>query len=56
MYKFEALLKQMIWGSESWQISGVAGNETIVACGEEKGKSLKEIFKRLPKETCGYSL
>ena len=43
MYKFEALLKQMIWGSESWQISGVAGNETIVACGEEKGKSLNQL-------------
>ena len=43
MYKFQPIIKQMIWGSESWQISGVAGNETIVACGEDKGKSLNEL-------------
>lgn len=43
MYKFEPLLKQMIWGSESWQISGVAGSETIVACGDQKGKSLNQL-------------
>lgn len=43
MYKFEPLLKQMIWGSESWQISGVAGSETIVACGDHKGKSLNQL-------------
>jgi len=27
-YKFEPLLKTLIWGTESWQISGVPGNET----------------------------
>lgn len=43
MYKFEPLIKQMIWGSESWQISGVAGSETIVACGEEKGKNVNDL-------------
>ena len=45
MYKFEPLIKKMIWGSESWQISGVAGNETIVACGEHKGESLNQLVK-----------
>ena len=45
MYKFEPLIKQMIWGSESWQISGVAGSETIVACGEHKGKTLNQLVK-----------
>ena len=43
MYKFEPVIKQMIWGSESWQISGVAGNETVVASGKEKGKSLNQL-------------
>ena len=43
MYKIEPLIKQMIWGSESWQISGVAGSETIVACGEQKGKNINEL-------------
>ncbi|MBR1548777.1 MAG: mannose-6-phosphate isomerase [Prevotella sp.] len=27
-YKFTPLLKTLIWGTESWQISGVPGNET----------------------------
>jgi len=39
-YKFTPLLKTLIWGTESWQISGVPGNET--ACG---GKSLNEIVR-----------
>ena len=29
-YKFTPLLKTLIWGTESWQISGVPGNETPV--------------------------
>ena len=29
-YKFNPLLKTLIWGTESWQISGVPGNETAV--------------------------
>ena len=45
MYKFEPLIKQMIWGSESWQISGVAGSETIVTCGDDKGKTLNQLVK-----------
>ena len=28
-YKFTPLLKTLIWGTESWQISGVPGNETV---------------------------
>ena len=28
-YKFTPLLKTLIWGTESWQISGVAGSETL---------------------------
>ena len=53
MYKFQPLIKQMIWGSESWQISGVAGNETIVACGEDKGKSLNELVKEQKEKLVG---
>ena len=32
-YKFTPLLKTLIWGTESWQISGVPGNETPVQGG-----------------------
>ena len=53
MYKFQPLIKQMIWGSESWQISGVAGNETIVVCGEDKGKSLNELVSQQKEKLVG---
>lgn len=43
MYKFEPLTKQALWGSESWEVSGVKDNETIVADGPYKGKSLNEL-------------
>ena len=32
---------------ESWEISGVPGNESIVADGEMQGKSLNEVVKEL---------
>ena len=43
-YKFEPLLKTLIWGTESWQISGVVGNETI-AIGD--GRSLNQLVLEL---------
>lgn len=39
-YKFNPLLKTPVWGTESWQISGVPGNET-----ETQGRSLNELVK-----------
>ena len=53
MYKFEPLIKQMIWGSESWQISGVAGSETIVTCGDDKGKTLNQLVKEQKEKLIG---
>jgi len=53
MIKFKPLVKQMIWGSESWEISGVAGNETIVCCGEYEGKSLNELVCELKDKLVG---
>ena len=49
-YKFTPLLKTLIWGTESWQISGVPGNETLTAEGcslntlvrEQKGRLVGE--------------
>lgn len=38
-YKFKPLLKTLIWGTESWQISGVPGNETPVADSTENSTS-----------------
>ena len=45
MIRFEPLIKQALWGSESWEISGVKDHETIVADGPFKGKSLSELVR-----------
>lgn len=44
MYKFNPILKTMVWGTESWVLSGVPGNESVVADGPEAGKTITEIF------------
>ena len=38
---------------ESWEISGVAGNETIVADGPDKGKSLNELVRQYKEKLVG---
>ena len=57
MYKFQPILKSLIWGGEkiapykgiatdqrnigeSWELSGVKDNESVVAEGPEAGTSL----------------
>lgn len=40
-YKFTPLPKLLIWGTESWQISGVPGSETIC-----EGQNLNDIVKQ----------
>ena len=46
-FKFKPLQKQALWGSESWEISGVAGSETVVAEGPMAGKSLNQLVSEL---------
>ncbi len=63
MYKFEPILKSLIWGGdkiipykqiesnqqqvgESWELSGVEGNESVVASGAEAGTTLPELITR----------
>ena len=48
-YKFTPLLKTLIWGTESWQISGVAGNETKT----EEGRSLNELVAEQKEQLVG---
>ena len=38
---------------ESWEISGVSGNETIVANGPDKGKSLNQLVKEQKERLMG---
>ena len=40
-YKFTPLPKTLIWGTEAWQISGVAGSETVC-----NGQSINDIVKQ----------
>jgi len=48
-FKFTPILKTLIWGTESWQISGVAGNETL----DEDGSSLNTLVKEMKAELVG---
>lgn len=49
-YKFKPLLKTLIWGTESWQISGVPGNET-----EADGVSLNTLVHDMKEKLVGTS-
>lgn len=44
MYKFEPILKTLVWGTENWVLSGVPGSESVVAEGPDKGKQLSEVY------------
>ena len=44
MYKFEPILKTLVWGTESWVLSGVPGSESVVAGGPEAGRTLNEVY------------
>ena len=48
-FKFTPLLKTLIWGTESWQISGVEGNETLA----EDGRSLNTLVKEMKGQLVG---
>ncbi len=44
MYKFKPILKTLVWGTESWVLSGVPGNESVVAEGPEAGRKITELY------------
>ena len=44
MYKFTPILKTLVWGTESWVLSGVPGDESVVAEGPEAGKKITDIY------------
>lgn len=48
--KFKPLVKQMLWGSESWEISGVENNETV-AIGD--GRPLNQLVGEMKGELVG---
>ncbi len=44
IYRFNPILKTLVWGTENWVLSGVKGNETRVAGGPDDGKTLNEVY------------
>lgn len=44
MYKFTPITKTLVWGTESWVLSGVPGNESVVAEGPDAGKKITDLF------------
>lgn len=50
---FKKLTDNLTQVGESWEISGVKGNETIVAEGEFKGKKLNELVEELKGKLVG---
>ena len=44
-YKFTPLPKTLIWGTESWQISGVAGSETLCSMGDNNIKNINDLVR-----------
>lgn len=70
MFKFEPILKSIIWGGEkivpykhldsdqksvgeSWELSGVKGDESVIANGEYAGKTLPELISILKGDLVG---
>lgn len=45
MYKFKPIIRTMVWGTESWVLSGVPGFESVVSEGPDAGKTVSEIYK-----------
>ena len=45
MYKFRPILKTLVWGTESWVLSGWPGDESVVAEGPQAGKKITDIYE-----------
>ena len=45
MYKFKPILKTLVWGTESWVLSGWPGDESVVAEGPDAGKKITDIYE-----------
>ena len=48
-YQFTPLVKTLIWGTESWQLSGVQDNETLT----KDGESLNALVRKLKDQLVG---
>lgn len=44
MYKFQPIVKTLLWGSESWQLSGVPSSLSVVCEGPEEGRTVADLL------------
>ena len=54
IYKFKPLLKPTLWGSESWQISGVKDSETLVSEGPCAGMTVNQLVNKERENLLGH--
>ncbi|OQX99093.1 MAG: mannose-6-phosphate isomerase [Bacteroidetes bacterium 4572_128] len=54
--KFKKILKNKIWGDESWEISGLQENVSVVKNGFLKGNSINELIEIYMDELVGDSV
>lgn len=51
--KFNPIYKPTLWGSETWVVSAVAGSESVVINGEDRGMTLPEVVEHYGKDFLG---
>ena len=44
MYRFSPIVKTLVWGTESWVLSGVPGQESVVSEGPQAGRKVTDLF------------
>ena len=45
---FEKSVHEALWGSESWEISAHPSDPSVLADGERKGATLREVYPDFP--------
>jgi mannose-6-phosphate isomerase len=51
--KFKPIVKTLVWGTESWELSGVTNDESVVAEGPLAGKTIAELTKEYKGQLVG---
>lgn len=51
--KFKPIVKTLVWGTESWELSGVANNESVVIEGPQAGKTIAQLVKEFKGQLIG---
>lgn len=44
IYRFKPIVKEFVWGTENWIVSGIPGSESAVSGGPDDGRTISELF------------